>query len=307
MKVKIKLVSVLIFFSLNMIYSQTAEVLNYDHLKEGFGHYLIEKEYLKNIEEYRRIEKNYEISGAFNQISNKDSIGEGIYKIWSGGNHTNPFYIIVEGNDYKFLNIYAKDDLVISLNEIVKFSKRKAYCKEVVKSYIKQILQWDSRLQVKRKFDCNLNYELERPSSGLTAIDIKFKIISFLTQEKIIKEDDVFLFWIEKVDEFRLDKNMEYLDEQDEKMIFSQGYYSFTIVNLNTDYVTEYYFLLGDQEIELVSMNGGEALSQEFQSLLNFGLKQKYCVEKVNYILDEYIDHHWSVESCLKQIQKELP
>ena len=142
--------------------------------------------------------------------------------------------------------------------------------------------------------------------SNLSLEEIKNQLVEHLKSNNIIEDESFHILLLNKIDEFNLAIMMEFLDESDAPKVLTKGYYRLTVTD-NMEYATSYYLLLKDKDYELVTTKGGDNLNQELLSLLNFGIEQKFCFEKIKHVLLDYLGEELPLESCLSDLKKRLP
>lgn len=298
---------VLIFLCCSIAFGQSNKSLTYEKLKTGIANYLVEIDYFKSIEEYYADTDKFHLKGFFNEIIDKSSISDGIYQFSSGSSHEIPWLILVDNGNYKILNLSSKNELYTTLIEILNFSGNKSYCKEIVLEYVERLFNWHFLMQqYKRQSNCYFPENNNSALSEQTIGELKTKLIGSLKDKSIIKDGNFYILLLEKIDEFNLTVFMHSSNENYISTILHKGYYHFTVTD-NLEYGVNFYLLLNDIDYELVTIQGGESMEQELFSLLSFGIKQEFCMEKVKYILLRYLEEALSLDSCLSDIKKKLP
>ena len=303
---KAKIIFVLVLLCCLPTFSQRDKPLTYEEIKTGIANYLVEVGFFKGIEEYHTDTNTIRFSGFFNEIADKDSIPDGVYKSSTRASHGIYLFVIVDGNEYKILNLYDKKELFRSLIEILNFSIKRNYCKEVVIEYIESVLSWHSLMQSYRRSNCYFSFDNKQTISNVSLGELKNELVNYLKSENIIGDESFHILLLDKVDEFNLTISMNPLNEDDVSKALDKGYYRFTATD-NMEYAVSYYLLLNDKDYELVTIEGGKNLNQELLSLLNFGIEQKFCFERVKYILLNYLEEGLPLESCLSDLKKRLP
>ncbi|NLN24080.1 MAG: hypothetical protein GX163_00130 [Bacteroidetes bacterium] len=303
---KTKIIFVLVFLCCLPTFSQSIKPLTYKEIKTGIASYLVEIGFFKGIEEYHTDTNTIRFSGFFNEIADKNAIPDGVYCSSTRASHGIYLFVIVDGNEYKILNLYDKQDLFSSLTEILNFSIKKDYCKELVIEYIERALNWHSLMQSYRRSNCYFSFDNKQTLSNVSLGELKNKLVNYLKSENIIGDESFHILLLDKIDEFNVTINLNPLNEDDASKKLDKGYYRFTATD-NMEYAISYYLLLKDTNFELVTTRGNNNLNQELLLLLNFGIEQKFCFEKVKYILLNYLEEGLPLESCLSDLKKRLP
>ena len=302
---KINISLVLASFCWIFTFSQSDDSITYANIETGIANYLVEIGYFKEIKESRTNSNKIRLSGFFNEITDKDSIPNGVYKYSTRSSHGIYLFVVVEENNYKILNLYDKKELFRTLNEILNFSIKRDYCKEVVIEYIESALHWHFLMQNYGRSDCSYSFD-NKTTSSLSLEELKNKLVNHLKSENVIGDENFHILMLDKIDEFNLTISLNPLNENDAFKNLNKGYYRFTATD-NMKYAVSYYLLLNDNDYELVLLKEGKNFNQELFTLLHFGIDQKFCSEIIKYVISNYLKQEQPLKSCLTDLKKRLP
>lgn len=84
------------------------------------------------------IRKNLRLFGMFHS-NTEESLINGLYGFSMSHSHSRVYYLIVEGDKYKILDVSTRKNLDASLKELLDFCERQKYCYEITLEYMNRI------------------------------------------------------------------------------------------------------------------------------------------------------------------------
>lgn len=121
--------------------AQTKDSLTFEKLKVGVHEYLKENDELYKMESALRPNKKVNISviGAANLIQ-QGSVLDGLYGFSINTTLAKAYFLIVDGNVYKILDITTRDKLDTSIKELLDFCDKKKYCETIISNYVSRLV-----------------------------------------------------------------------------------------------------------------------------------------------------------------------
>lgn len=282
----------------------------YEEIRISIAKHYVEVGILKSMEDFNADSDRFHFRGFYNEITNKDSIPDGIYRNTSNSSHALYFYILVDGSNFKILDLYPYDELYKSIPEILDFSIRKDYCKELTLEYIEGALFWHYYMSryFKGNNYCSYDFDNSHAISELSLEEVRNKLLGLLKSDAIFKDDGPEMVLLGKVDEFDMDLDLS-SDRNIESKEINIGFYRGSALNYAVDgeKVKRFYLLVGDTEIELLPNESEEKLNHMLRSFLRFSKEQRFCFKRVQYVIMDYLKSNLPGDSCLNELRNKMP
>ncbi|WP_296145833.1 hypothetical protein [uncultured Flavobacterium sp.] len=134
------LIFFLFLFFFNNCYTQTLDKLPKKMIINELSDYIYRNsDYLpSNIYTLKEIRKNILLFGMFHYKTEENLIN-GLYGFSMPHSHARVYYLIIEGNKYKILDVSTRTNLDTSLKELLDFCERQKFCFEITIEYMNRI------------------------------------------------------------------------------------------------------------------------------------------------------------------------
>lgn len=132
---------ILLLFCLPL-FAQNNGKLTFEKLQHDLTNYLIEKGeiYKSDIDSYKKGEKNIRISGFHNRLDRGD-LKNGVYAFFLTRTMARGYFLIVDNQEYKILDITTREGLDKSIKEVLDFCDKYEYCVDISKTYVNRLVE----------------------------------------------------------------------------------------------------------------------------------------------------------------------
>lgn len=283
-------------------FCQQTEKLNVDSLKLELAKFLVEKNQLKNLEEFTVKNRGVYLGGIHKKKLDEE-LKNGLYVFNNNSNHSFSFFIIINDNSFTILDISTFQGLKESIKQFLIFADKEKYCHQIINDYTSRLLSVHYNINRNPINRANLNCEYEsKPTKSTYDLNLlKTKLAEFLIEKEEIKDID----YIFKYPEFLIvnKTGIYYGIKDDEKM--DSGVYSFGFANLDST-IKFYIVILNKDWTEIFDIDSFENLLDGINKILDFAENHNYCHLRTVQILEQIIKMK-RIESCLDNPNFELP
>jgi len=85
-----------------------------------------------------KIKENIKIYGIFH-FKTKENLTNGLYGFSMFSSHSRVYFLIIESDKFKILNVSTRTNLDISLKELLDFCERQKYCYKITMEYMNNL------------------------------------------------------------------------------------------------------------------------------------------------------------------------
>lgn len=282
-------------------FCQQTKILNVDSLKLELAKFLVEKNHLKNIEEFTVKNRGIYLGGIHKNKLDKE-LKNGLYAFNNNSTHSLSFFVIIDDNSFSILDISTLQGLKESIEETLKFADKQNYCVEIIETYISGLINvyYSINRNPRNRLDKNCEFEIKPIRSIFNLNSLKTKLAEFLVEKEEIKDMDTY---IKYPDDLFISK-MDIYYGMDENKNIESGVYTFAY--LDGEKQNSYYFILNEDWIEIFDIESTEGLDNGINKILTFSENQKYCHLKTGQIIKSLIKIKYT-NSCLDNPVFDLP
>lgn len=162
-------------------------IVTYTELKNKMGEILLSKNYIQQNEFESK--KGYLVYG-LHQRKISNNIKNGIYGV-STGSHRSVNFFIYDNKKVSFLDVYAFDNLLKSLDTLINYSIHKKYCRELTLDYTKRLVgvHYNINKNLRHRGDKNCEFYNMLIYSDYSVSEIKEKIVEEISHQENINQD----------------------------------------------------------------------------------------------------------------------
>src|SRR5690606_27875315 len=112
----------------------------------------------------------------------------------NGSNHNYIFYVLIDENSFKILDISTFHGLKESINQFLFFADKQNYCEQIINDYLSRFLNvhYNINRNPRNRINRNCEYESRSIKSTFDINSLKIKLAEFLVDKKELKNMEFF-------------------------------------------------------------------------------------------------------------------